>query len=363
MNYKKFSLVFIISCIFFVILNAFIYNFFTKEILTYKTHDLSRMGYLTSLASTLQAEERNLPRKQMYLDDINDNPVDLLVIGDSFAGGLGGGVNPFFQDFIATYNNLNVVTIGAFEQYNFIDLLIILINSGWIEKYKPRYVLIESVGRNTVKRFSRNFDFTQSAPVEEIISFYKLPPATGTLPKSFFINTGNLKFLLYNFLYLFSENAFISDVHKFRLSKPLFSVSDGKDLLVIRKALNKFKKYTPENISLLNSNLNIISNMLQEKNTKLYFMPIVDKFDLYSEFIEDNPHPKNKFFLLLRPLDKKYSFIDTKVLLLESINDGVKDVFHPDDTHWSWRASEKIFKVIKFTGGKEQPPINLNDFK
>jgi hypothetical protein len=100
----------------------------------------------------------------------------------------------------------------------------------------------------------------------------------------------------------------------------------------------------------MNDNLNRLSDILEAKGIKLYFMPVVDKYNLYSEFIIDNRHPKSTFFEQLRPLPRRYTLIDTKEILLERLKQGEKEIFHSDDTHWTWRASQAIFETVLFTG-------------
>jgi len=101
-------------------------------------------------------------------------------------------------------------------------------------------------------------------------------------------------------------------------------------------------------IDKLNNNLNALSKILKKKNIKLYFMPAVDKYNLYSKYIVNNTYPQSIFFEELRKLPKEYTFIDTKTILLEELKKGVKDIYHSDDTHWSYKASEAIFKKVKF---------------
>jgi len=39
-----------------------------------------------------------------------------------------------------------------------------------------------------------------------------------------------------------------------------------------------------------------------------------------------------------------YKFIDTKKILTRMIDNNITDVYYSDDTHWSWKASQEIFK-------------------
>jgi hypothetical protein len=59
--------------------------------------------------------------------------------------------------------------------------------------------------------------------------------------------------------------------------------------------------------------------------------------------------PESAFFELLRPLPKRYMFIDTKAMLREELERGERDIYYADDTHSSWKASRKIFSTIRFT--------------
>jgi hypothetical protein len=40
--------------------------------------------------------------------------------------------------------------------------------------------------------------------------------------------------------------------------------------------------------------------------------------------------------------------IDTKAILYKAIEEGELDLFHQDDTHWTWKASQRIFSSVRF---------------
>ena len=153
---------------------------------------------------------------------------------------------------------------------------------------------------------------------------------------------------MYNLLYDYDDNAFYSKVYKMQLSKELFTSIEPDILLFINKDLSNLSSYNKDNIALINNNLNRLQKVLQKKNIKLYFMPVVDKYNLYSKYILNNKYKENVFFELFRPLQKDYILIDTKSILRELTDKGVKDVYYSDDTHWGFKASEEIFTQIKF---------------
>jgi len=148
--------------------------------------------------------------------------------------------------------------------------------------------------------------------------------------------------------YKFNNNA-QKYVYKLNLNKNLFTINRGEKILVFNDDILYIPQFTSKNILKINENFNNLAKILKKLDIKLYFMPAPDKYDLYYDFIKDNKYPKNQFFELIRPLKKEYYFVDTKQILLPLLNNGVKDVYWIDDTHWSQKASyaiakDKIFK-------------------
>jgi hypothetical protein len=47
-------------------------------------------------------------------------------------------------------------------------------------------------------------------------------------------------------------------------------------------------------------------------------------------------------------LPKEYLLIDTKAILAKAIEEGELDLFYQDDTHWTWKASQRIFSAVRF---------------
>ena len=87
------------------------------------------------------------------------------------------------------------------------------------------------------------------------------------------------------------------------------------------------------------------------KGIQLVFMPVVDKYELYRELIvakEQVRAPRGIFFDELRKLPRRYRFIDTKAILEQELKRGELDIFYADDSHWSWKAPQKIFETERF---------------
>lgn len=356
MSIKKFVNIFIGVIFLFVVYNFFIWTFFTKSILYNENNlysgDLSRMSYLSKFAHTRETKV-DLEKQHISKEEYNFEKIDILTIGDSFSNGNVGGKNPYYQDYIATKKNLNVLNLQILNNTrNYIETVFVLLNSGFLEKAQVKYVLIECVQRTLSESFVINPDENKTSSIEELSKIYnfssidKKSIENFILPSKKFINNGNFKFLLYNLLYNFSDNAFISKVNKQKLNKQLFSIKNGDDLLFYEADLRSINKNSIENLKVVNENLNKLAKRLKEKNIELIFMPAVNKYDLYSSFIINNKYPLDPFFNIMRKLEKDYIFIDTKDILLKELNKGEKDIYYIDDTHWSYKGSDVVTEDI-----------------
>jgi hypothetical protein len=92
---------------------------------------------------------------------------------------------------------------------------------------------------------------------------------------------------------------------------------------------------------------------LRQKGITLIFMPVVDKLNLYRPIMKNDIYPRSIFFEELRTLPKEYILVDTKAILSKAIEEGELDLFHQDDTHWTWKASQRIFSSVRFAA----PPV------
>lgn len=356
MNIKKFVNIFVSVIFIFVIYNFVIWNFFTKNILYNEQNmisgDLARTSYLSSY-SHLRETKVNLEKQHISKEEYKNEKIDIITIGDSFSNGNVGGKNPYYQDYLATKKNLNVLNLQILNNTrNYIETVFVLLNSGFLEKADVKYILIECVQRTLSESFVITPDENKTSTIEELSKLYnfstvdKKSIGNSTLPPKEFINNGNFKFLLYNLLYNFSDNAFISRVNKQKLNKELFSIKDGKDLLFYETDLKSINKNSIENLTAVNNNLNKLAKKLKEKKIQLIFMPAVNKYDLYSSFIVNNKYPLDPFFDSMRTLEKSYIFIDTKDILLKQLNKGEKDIYYIDDTHWSYKGSDTVTDEI-----------------
>lgn len=356
LSLHRFIAIFMTTIAIFVAYHALIWFSFTSQLLDVsppaRVGDLARIGYQISSVN-FRLDKDSLAKKHIEFPQWKGEQIDIITIGDSFSNGGAGGENPYYQDFIATKYDYTVMNINpSLFGENTIEAIAALYTSGLIDQIKPKAVLIESVGRYVVSRFSKPMNWEQNITKKALYNDLKGGKWGDGKPnkdKQYFITTANYKLPLYNLFYLFSPNALrYSNAYKFKLSQPLFNVKDPYALLVYQDDIGSLGGNTAKNIATVNENLNHLSDLLSKKDIRLFFMIPVDKYDLYHDYILNNPYGENQLFSLLRPMKKRYTFIDTKAVLLDALNRGKKDIYYADDTHWNNIASECVSNEPRF---------------
>src|SRR5574344_748746 len=206
---KKFVYITLIIIILFLSFHYFILNLFTYKILDPKPFtivDLSRISYqLNSIHNRI--DEVNLTKTHITYKDFNyNNKIDIITIGDSFSNGAAGGKNPYYQDYLSTIYNINVLNISNLDSnYTFIETINSLIDNGWIENIKPKIIIIETVGRKFYDHYARNqnWEIKLDDNFEEKLYNQKW---RDNIEIPSFINTANYKVLFYSLLYKFKIN-------------------------------------------------------------------------------------------------------------------------------------------------------------
>lgn len=337
MTFRTFSSRFYCVCILFICLNAFIWFIWTKDITDpARGHgDLVRIGYLYDFFSP-DILSPELPRHHIPIRDYSGQHIDVLTIGDSFsAGGL-------YQDYFATHLNLNVLNISTQRGSDFfpVEMVARLINSGYLDQIKPRYLLFESTEKKAVSRLADYFSLTETTTAQQLHD--ELTARKDSTADRFrayrFINNGNWKFIINNIQYCFRDTAYNGMVLISRLNKTFFSTRRGDRLAFYKDDLKAAKNTTPHAMAKINDNLNRLADILRHKGITLVFMPAPDKLTMYEPYLVSRRYPKSIFFEELRKLPKRYVFIDTKQILSRELAAGTQDLYYLDDTHWTWKA-------------------------
>ena len=356
-KFKKITFLWLLFISIFLIFNFLVFFNYTSKVYpdTADTTigDLARMSYSVDI---IQERENitDLEKLHLYQNQYNYENIDMVTIGDSFSNGGAGGKNRYYQDYISTIYNKKVLNLNIQNYKNYLEIIALFANSGYLEKIGVKYVLIESVQREALVRFARNdlnlaiktdknleTIFRNSMETYNIEKLHNLKPSI--------INNLNLNAFIYNIKYYIKGYGKLnSSVYIEKLNKDLFTSKSSSKLAFYHEDIKKLSLETKENIELLNHNFNNLADILESKGIKLIFMPAVDKYNLYRPYIVSNNYKESIFFEYLSTLDKKYIFINTKEILSKNLENSEKDIFYADDTHWSYKASINIIESDAF---------------
>jgi hypothetical protein len=363
MGFRSFSVRFFILVIVFIGINALIWFGWVRELTNPNKEggDLVRIGYIHGYTSLRQNGD-DLPIRHIKTNHYTGQPIDMVTVGDSFSMGAGGGRNPHYQDYIASLQGMSVLsvvnlpskTFGGIQEAAPISTLSSLINSGYLDMVKPKYLLLEFVERSALERLTKYFTLEETATIDEIERGFRKHHSTATRTRDEpfdlrFINNGNWKFIGNNLQYLFRDKANGSLVVVSKLNRSFFSSARGDRVIFYSDEIKNSRLSTPASVAQANQNLNRLAAVLKAKGITLVFMPIVDKLNLYEPYLLQHRYPRSIFFEELRKLPRDYLLIDTKEILSRSLEKGELDIFHQDDSHWTWKASQAIFSTIRIS--------------
>ena len=118
-----------------------------------------------------------------------------------------------------------------------------------------------------------------------------------------------------------------------------------------------YSKYDEASFEKARSNLLRLREKSIEKGVNFYFVMPADKFDMYYDKIVDNPYPANPTFDYFSGIDTSW-YVAGKQILTPPLEDGVKDIYLVNDTHWSRIGAEIIgrhlARLIQLQHGEER---------
>ena len=354
-KYQKQIRVYCLAVLTYTALNAFVWYLFTHQFFdpTYYVGDLARISYLSQYAQPRQVSN-TLPRKHITYASWNGEPIDIATLGDSFSSGAGGGENNYYQDWLATHHDLNVMALPRLSNdLSNIETVHLLLNSGFLDVLAPKAILLEDIGREVVKQHGRKINTGLKWPIAQIKEVY-ISKQESRIPVYQFLNSGNLKFLINQVLYLLDDNALTSQVYRTELKQPLFSGVSGTTLLFHAEDVENAVLVQEQAVGLVVRNLNDLASRLASRNVELYYMPAVDKLVLYQDQIQESEYPVNTLFEKLREYPRSFNLIDTKAILRSAVDAGEKDIFYMDDTHWTRKACERIAQAFIMATSPDQ---------
>jgi hypothetical protein len=303
--------------------------------------DLARLSYNSDILYKRKLCY-TLSKSHLHKENFRNQKLDLITIGDSFSYGGAYGKNPFYQDYLSSVYNINVLNIGTKNISEYIEAAVNLHNNGFLKKHHTKYLLLESVERLIPLRFAKKINW--NCNYKTIIRIKTKKPYHQNVN---FISTANYKTVFFNLQRSLFPNKNIHGIYSFKLTKKLFTNKSNR-MLIYYSDIQNIPLFNKKNIRLINQNLNKLAKILKKDGITLIFMPVVDKFDLYEPYIQNNQYQKNNFFKEFHHLKKEYLFIDTKALFSPLLEKGIQDLYYIGDTHWSYKASQALVNAPLF---------------
>lgn len=271
------------------------------------TGDLGRIGQIVfSNEYRIQEEFQHIPSSTMDWGDVNDLKSNSVVfIGDSFTK------STSYPDYLANIFQIPSVKFFADNTETPEETFIALCNANY---EMPKAIVLESVEREFVFHLC-NVDFCSS--ITPRASVYTSINEKQTDFSTFYKNK------------LFNNHAVLN----VSLRDSLFTCPQKEKELYFYKDDLRFPK--EEQIQTAISNLESLFQLAKKKNICLFYVVAADKYDVYQEFAVDNSFPKKYMLDRFIGFESNLYFVNTKHVLLKNANQGVKDLYYADDTHWS----------------------------
>ena len=332
--------------------NVALWHSFTKLCFAPDGHgDLTRMAFLPFEESKTSKITYNKSHMEFtdYLRREDNSAIDILTIGDSFSNGGGGN---YYQDYIASKYDKNVLNIPMMEDGNPLTVLRRIMDLGLMDELNPQVVVLESVERSAAKRFSSP-KVAKTISKKEFIKYYSVHKADGEPDFAGFLPGGmqkaNCQMLMAKANNIINENILSPKVYKEMLRDRYFT-DKGREKMLLFYYEDLWWEDSNVDFLQIENNLSEIATELQQRNIQLVVMVNVDKLDLYRPFIDNQgKYVENTFMENCSNHANNYIFINTKQILREMLAEGEKDVYWQDDTHWSWKAQQR---VVDFMMGK-----------
>ena len=304
-------------------------------ILPYQTGDLGRLGGIPfgPYDTIFKIPDFLYTENIMNYDSLQN--VEILTIGDSFSQGDHIG----YQNFLGHYLNKKVSNLRI-DNLNGINTLTALLDKGMIPNC--RVIIIESVERYVVNGLCAEPIINNDILKYKIISGAPIIFHTqDTIKRHHLFDIKELTSYYKNYFNSFSNNKVLT------LSKLLFTAGKYSDKLFIYtspKDYNNdlsFLNITEEKIQKATIRLAELKSLEKKHKIKIIFLVAADKYDMYYDYIKDNPYPINPILSSFSEFDSTF-FVNTKNILLPYLKNGEKDIYRVNDTHWSVKAAEIV---------------------
>jgi hypothetical protein len=325
--------------------------------------DLTRVGFFAEKDFGWNEPQLEFARPLYTIGQYNRHH-DVVVLGDSFST---GRPELQWQNYLSLATGWSVLTLDA----NKVKLDQVLSNPVFL-KTPPKLLIFELVERDLPLVLKQN------QTCDHIGSRSNPPIAAAAIPKHVFstmptwpdnikrfsrpmkratawhdINVGYVRGYLWHSLL----RQLFGDTHtralKIALNRPApFSSRNNRDLLVFRDDLKKARWWRDVPIGDTSCRIEAIRGKVEaNRHTRFIFMAAPDKLTAYSDFITEKDLPDAS---ALAELSSHHPSVmpHLDLTLKSALNQGVLDVYMPNDTHWGSIGNRITTEtLITFLGG------------
>ena len=304
-------------------------------ILPYQTGDLGRLGGIPFGPYDTIFKVPDFLYTENIMDYDSLQNVEILTIGDSFSQGDKIG----YQNFLGCYLNKKVSNFRV-DGISSICAAVTLIEKRMIPNCK--ILIIESVERYLINNLNVETTIVEDISKHKIISGKFGQQQTENKDIKFGC------FDLYQLTTYYKTKFFSSSKYKkLTLSNPMFTAGKYSYSLYIynneahQDGDLRFKYITESQIQKAKGKLSELKKIGASHDIQIIFLVAADKYDMYYDYIKDNPYPINPTLSYFSDFDTTF-FINTKNILLPHLKNGEKDIYRVNDTHWSVKAAEIV---------------------
>ena len=308
--------------------------------------DLMRLGLINSGPEYTDSIRAGLLPQVYYggLDDdhlLRRDTCDVLVIGDSFSHGGGVGKQGDYVNYLAHDSGLKVVVFTPQDPTlsSPVQVAYDILNLGIIDSINVRNLVVQEVERYLVPRHNGFVTTNTGIPRLEKTE----TEADASASKQDVSPLLRVKDFL--FYHLFGANP----IFKVKLSRPVFGGEQPDQLYFYREDVEMGFDVTSNSREKIIDSYQKVIELARARGVNLIFLVACDKYDLYQDYIIDNPYPAktlNEDLQQWMPRQDLDYFVFSKRVLLPYVEQGVKDVYLFNDTHWSPASSRLIAAEI-----------------
>lgn len=308
--------------------------------------DLMRLGLIDSAPEYSDSIRTTLLPEVYYTGVDNDSVLrldtcDVLVIGDSFSHGGGVGKQGDYVNYLAHDSGRRVVVFTPSDPTLSSPMQVAydILKLGCIDSTHVKNLVVEEVERYLIDRHC-GFVTTHTSIPRPVVADEQEATAPADAP-------GPLQRVKdFMFYHLFGANP----IYNVRLSQPAFSGNEPDKLYFYNEDVQLGFNVTPDQQHKVVDCYDKVIALAREKGVNLVLLIACDKYDMYQEYIIDNPYPAKTLNEDIEQwmAQEKDCFIFAKRVLHPLVQQGVRDVYLFNDTHWSPASSGIIAgEVIK----------------